>query len=752
MAKKIIIDFTANPIAGTLINPSAGVEYGIFINGSSIVYNSGYQTAVVQFVPYGTVGYNTSYIVEAQPTLSQTIQAVLSLLTTVYSHPNIVYSIVNNTIEVLVNINEYAVVEFGVSNVNIIQTSFTPTDSGLVNLRYFFQYKNIVGDEYLCRIYKKQYTGEATEIHGKAIIEKGSVKDHLDPIRGTGLSLELEASVDVSLDDLYTENEQDLSVRLYKNGKVVFVGYVNPEGLFQSYTRDKWVITLGCVDGLGALSNLSFVDPAGIPFDGKMKASDIVYHCLLRSGISLPINISINTFYDGLTITDTTDILTKIYVNANRFKKIDDSTIMSCEEVLASILDLFCACITQENGEWYIFKPNEIYSLQNVVFKRYNVDNVYVANVTVKMSKNLGSNIDNYYPHHCGGNQNIQIKGSVSAFRINYKYGLVSGIFPNPNLTKTGALTYDGWTVNRPSDMINDPLSKSGFIIKTSPSFPIVQLVTADGIAVIQNDALSLKLTYSTIDPDDGNPGGCELRTIFKVGAYYLKGRIKPTAPTLEVALEWTTNSTDDLTVDLFKSGDYDIAIPPMPATGILIFSIERAISYLGNDRVTTISRLDLKPTSGAKVEIGEFHTASRGLKVSSNVKENKTIFNGDNAGVIYLGAILKEDQTTPTTVWNRKGRFESFPLLRIAAEEELRISQKPLKIFKGSVYGQLPYLSVININNITGKFMFIEYSHDTMTNISQLKLLELYSEEVTDLIYKFTTDYGNVVKPTIVS
>ena len=79
-----------------------------------------------------------------------------------------------------------------------------------------------------------------------------------------------------------------------------------------------------------------------------------------------------------------------------------------------------------------------------------------------------------------------------------------------------------------------------------------------------------------------------------------------------------------------------------------------------------------------------------------------------------------------------------------------MRISQKPLKKFTGSTFGYVPYLSSIKIDNISGKFMPIEYSYDTFSNISTIKSLELFSAEISDLVYKPTFDYGETVKPTI--
>ena len=45
---------------------------------------------------------------------------------------------------------------------------------------------------------------------------------------------------------------------------------------------------------------------------------------------------------------------------------------------------------------------------------------------------------------------------------------------------------------------------------------------------------------------------------------------------------------------------------------------------------------------------------------------------------------------------------------------------------------------------------MPIEWSYDTKANITKVKSLELYVEEIADLEYIPTLDYGETVKPTI--
>jgi hypothetical protein len=115
------------------------------------------------------------------------------------------------------------------------------------------------------------------------------------------------------------------------------------------------------------------------------------------------------------------------------------------------------------------------------------------------------------------------------------------------------------------------------------------------------------------------------------------------------------------------------------------------------------------------------------------------------------IGSIYKEDKTTLTDLWNRKGRFEKYPILRISAEDDLRIKRNAIKVFSGDIFGQLPYLSIVKINNILGTFMFTDYAYDFRSNILSAKLKQFYNDELGDIDYLISYDYGNnKIKPTI--
>ena len=748
MAKKIILSFADQPEIGK------GFSYNVSISGTPIVYENGLSSLNVKYRAFG-LGNLSPDLVELQLSLNSTIDNTLSFLSNNYTYSNIYYNRNGNTIEITVNTSLPINISFGSFDSNITQSVLEIPETENINLKYFFQYKNIVNDEYRCEIYNKQYFGSATEIKGRATIEKGSVKDHLDPIRGTGLLLDLEASTTLTLEDLYTENEQDFTVRLYKNGRVVFIGFLKPDGIYQSFTRDIWTISLDCIDGLGAIENLSFVKPNGFRFVGKLSAIDIIYNCLRRTGISLPINTSINTIYDGLVRTPNMDVLTKIKLNADRFFRVDgqspgNGTIMSCEEVLKSVLDLFCACITQVNGEWYIYKPNELFLTDYPLFRRYDIKNNYVGNVTLNVGSVLGSQINNFYPYHCSGNQKIDIKGAVSAFRINYKYGFVNGLLSNSSFFHEG-LNYPNWIIDpiNKSFIITDPLVNTGLTMRPDTTSGTMKLLaTSEPIALLKDDTFKLNMNLKA-------NGSTSFFVMVNVGVYYLT-----------INGEWKTVGTSIPFMQPIIFGNepysgnlitvlYEIQSLPLPIDGNV--TVQLYVSKSGttaqnpiNATISEYHSVDIVPINENKPEVGEFHTVERFNKISTIIKENKTIFNGDNEGIVYLGAIFKENGIDTTSLWNREKEFTSKPLLQISAEEELRISQKPLKKYTGSTFGYIPYLSSIKIDNVSGKFMPIEYRYDTFSNICTIKSLELFAAEISDLVYNKTSDFGNTVKPTI--
>ena len=172
------------------------------------------------------------------------------------------------------------------------------------------------------------------------------------------------------------------------------------------------------------------------------------------------------------------------------------------------------------------------------------------------------------------------------------------------------------------------------------------------------------------------------------------------------------------------------------------------------NNGSLLISEVALDPIDTDQENLkGEIFTFERLTDTSSKIEKTKEVYNGDSPLDLYVGTIYQDDETTPTETWTRNGITETVPILEIMGTDTLEMFQSPQKEFSGDVYGYVPYLSVITINNLSGLFMPIEYGYNAKTNVTRLKLREIFSATLTkDTDYEVTQtfDYGNVVEPTI--
>ena len=744
MAKKIIIDFSAQPITTGI-----GFGYTIQVDSFLIYYSNGLNGVRIDFIPNGATP-DEDYQLAIGTSLDETLQILLSYLRENYINDLVSYSIVDSTIEVLIQADAVVTIEEDL-NANITITTEDVEPSGS-NLKYYLYF-----DDYTLNIYKNNFQGTASEVYGTFTLKKSNVDTILTPIRGTALELSLEANQTLTFDEFLLEDEFTYKTELLKGTQIIFEGYIKPDGCQQSFVNDVWLVNIESNDVLGALKDLSFVQTNGLPFAGKMSVYNVIKGCLDRTRLSLDINTSIYVTYVDYAGTN---ILKDIYVNADRFiKNQNDIVIMDCNEVLTSMLNLFSGVITQQDGQWWIYRPNDLELNGYTEFINQTTDAVFTKNLNAV----LGSQINNFYPHHCDGNQQIEVKGAISAYRLNYQYGFLTGFVDNPDLNHDENVVFEDWTTNPdlpiyvpepdfPFDpmlvfqIINDPLSTSGLEMWTKEECPfITEVLTSTPFQALENQILTFRFKGST-------------KNLLHQFIFQIK---TSTGYYLNTNNVWVLDSNAFIQVQTgtFSSSEvfitYELLMPPVPndcditivicAPEVYSFSSLRKI---GISKITYIEVLDNEIQKQGIV--GEFHTVTRFNPPSSIVKENQKVFNGDG-GQILIGSIYKENEETLTEFWTRKNKFEQLPLLGISAMDDLRIQSNPIKVFSGNILGQIPYMSVITIDNITGLFMPIEYDYDYKTNKSQVKLLEFYNTDLSDIQYTISPDYGNnTIKPTI--
>lgn len=630
-------------------------------------------------------------------------------------------------------------------------------------IKYESEYANFEGSLFKIEISQDSYTGVSTYISAVARLEYASVSDVLQCLRGSGLQIDLEASQALDFTDLYAEKETEFKVSFYIDGVVKFIGFIKPDGIFTDFVNEIYTISLDAVDGLGILKNLSFVDDSGLHFSGYMTEQEIVYNCLRRTSLNLPINVDIGVFQYGTTQNENT--LTQTKLSTDRFIKDDESTIMDCEEVLRSVLEKYCAIIHQHNGEWYIYRPLDLVRDNSLNFFRY-VDNVMDSErVLFTSEKMIGSAINGFKNHHQNKDQKITIKGSTSAYRVNYKYGVSKNFFTNPKFIPNPDGTIDGWNIQSNPKFMTNP--NGGLFY--SEMLPSYQLELISDVAVVGiNDLLELSVRLNTT----GNYFGINLKIILTDGTQTKYLKYSDFTP-----VEWSELSTSEVNISNYShewtecasyepenvpvgrgDADFLLDIPPVPFNGNIKIQIYTPEHYTTNlpcfvpfDVVKAeIKEVKILPKEkGNELIKGEIHTVIRTPKTSSIVKDNKTIYIGDMSSDIFEGTIKNADGEN-TRFWNRRGMVERKSILEIMVEDTLRVSYKPSKVFSGTVAGYLPFLSFLRIDNIQGRFMITSFVYDCVTDATNITCTEIHSDTLTNFEYQKTFDYGNTVKPTI--
>ena len=615
--------------------------------------------------------------------------------------------------------------------------------------KYSIIYNDIANIEHECQIFDDAYSDDVIDVLGKVFLDHAKTDDPLEAIRGKGLRVELEADQDLTFSDLYTEEEKTLAVIYIRNSVTLFSGWLNPEGWFEDFVTDRWKVGFDCVDGLGYLDNLSFVeDDTGLQILGKKTMLECISLALIRTGLEQNINIDIQIFYTGLSTS--LDILDNANVVADRYIKDDGETIFSCEEVLRDILEPFGACIVSKEAEWYIYKPNQIHASQTITYFRYDFEGTPLSptSATLQTDFLLGSNVNNFLPHHCSENQRISVKNSIGAYRINYKYGQAKSLIDNSKLITEDDITIDDWTILDDTDMTFPVTNSAGIALACVDLFAGVAVIETDDIALTEGNVIE----FNTTAQHSRFPVGLEDKYIYQItlddsiDIYYLNQAMEWIANDNSVFLKYVSSQV----ISFIITNKAD----PLPVSGDLQYTIwnpERLDAGSGG-LFNVLEVAITNSTEGTQIVVGEFHTFQRTTKPSSKVEREKEVATGDNEAENFVGAIYKADQTTTTSTWNRGGVVETLPILGIMGEETLRMSQQPARVFSGNVFGFFPYLSRVQIDGLTGIFMPVGYSYDTYNNVISCEFREIFSAELDDIDYVVTLDYGKTVKPTIIS
>lgn len=648
------------------------------------------------------------------------------------------------------------------------------------NLRYTLDF-NITQDDRqplvfetaTLEIYEKDGTASPETILGVEnpiqINYQNTSEQILEPFIGSEATLNLIATEDFQLEDLYTEDELRWLINIKRNGSVIWRGFIIPDGCQESFTFTPYTISVNAVDTLGLLKNLSYVQNDGNFWLGKQTFIEVIYNCLNRVQIpDMDIYTSVNIYEEAYSTIPQSDPLALTYVNAETYLESDNINPLNCQQVLENVLHIFTAVIIQSEGDWYIFRPNELALSNSLVFRKY-VNGVYDSVVTKTVGEVLGGHTEGPIIAPLYHTDTDQLKMIEKPFKNNsmaWKYGTNYNIIEklaNPNLSGAvrgcvgdpelpcNDVTIPGYTKTGTMEL-GSPLTGGLTFFDQNDTSPILTNFYQNNnlIAVVRNtsqtDRLRFTIVYKNPDPLFATDMNFVISLTDGSIVWHLQADLTWKIPAVEPGLSYY-----QVRSDVGDGGTLIVESAPVPSGGNVTFRIlaptgtGRDIVYMSASAGTFIDPGD---------QVGEVHTATQTGNYTF-VPPTINVLNGDTTNAQYMGAMYGPLSTILTSQWYANYEPVSYlaqpfaiykPLLRLAVEQKEKLQSQPYIKFDGTIFGYFNPLSRFVINLLTGFFMPVKMNYDIQANKTQTTLRRIINEEI-EQDYTLEPDYGATTK-----
>ena len=643
-------------------------------------------------------------------------------------------------------------------------------------------YKDIFNDEWALEILDDTYSGTVILKTGRVVINRKKVKV-MDVIRGMSLDIFLDAEQgDTTYDRFITTiGDRKFPVKLKKNNtEIIFTGFLDVDGILESFVQDRWIVKLTASDGLGYLENTLYLDPNGNPYTGTQSELIILARCLQLTGQDMNFKL-----FDALLLFRTNPgaysslnkPIIQTRIDQDRFRNTDqDQSAFNVKKVLEGILIKYGYTVWQQNNYWYVARIRDYWGEFNTLsYNEYDLDGKFQQQViTYDRNAVLGSQINGFFPHHAKANQQKRYTSALGAFKVLYTYGFVATLIENSNVlfTNSNPDIIPNWNIVGNDYTLLPSATGTTFFaqidtqVKFSSLRPIEQLIEqlfypySNGSEVSADDILKVEITGNTTLKGRNINCYIQIYVTDLTDTYYLDddGSWHDTPIKIIEIANVKGNVVNEVVAD-FKIEITTAGVPINGRISINIYDgLHRDILWLGvgsRQSFYTINNITINglPNQGVT---GESWTGTKTSDEVAIVDTEQKVYSGDNDSDVYIGA-LENNVGDNTFVWARQIPFvdqtEQWPLLYWLSFQRMEISFGNQLNFKGGIYGYLPYGRKLSIDNIDGVFMTIQMKYDTINGIMEAEHVRIYNDRKSpqnEIYVEFSLEGDNVVKPAI--
>jgi hypothetical protein len=231
--------------------------------------------------------------------------------------------------------------------------------------KYTLQAIGKSGYTFTAEIWEKGYSGSSYQIGTGAepfvMNCNASGDDQYQPILPTTFTIQADFTEFTGpLPDFTTTDDRKYHVKFYAQGTTYFIwqGFVLFDTLTLPFTTGRNYTTINCIDGLAMLKSIPYLPSTG-DLNKLESVMKIINNCLMN--IYLPDGYTFNSavnYYQAVAMSESTSTIRQVYL-APAISGKNQTTYISCYEVLEKICESFGAQLYQSNGQWWFTSVNE---------------------------------------------------------------------------------------------------------------------------------------------------------------------------------------------------------------------------------------------------------------------------------------------------------------------------------------------------------------------------------------------------------
>lgn len=244
----------------------------------------------------------------------------------------------------------------------------------MISLKYYYEFRSLKRNTYRVEIYENTTLPltpiDVVKSFSGLSIQFKELESKFDTVIGSGATFDLLAKTTFQFIDLYTGDIKKYQVRCYRDGAVIWIGWLNTEYYQEDFSRAKNVQIDLTASDFTILERIQYLDENMKPYEGIASLYSILTTCISKLELPFRYLYIASSITPGDIALAASESILHVEYNKNRNFYDEDYKALDCKAVIESVLKTFLLSIKQVEGDLFIYDVEAL--VNGTAFKKYD--------------------------------------------------------------------------------------------------------------------------------------------------------------------------------------------------------------------------------------------------------------------------------------------------------------------------------------------------------------------------------------------